>query len=158
MEDGFVRFVDRTTNPDFAEELSAVALTAEGLGTRPSRHAKVALRATFASGTPLSVRGEVGGFTGPYFLDLTVDITDYPVPRLNPYLDHLLGWVAKNGTLTATMQYRLAGDDLQAEQRRHPPRPRSRAGRDVAARSSSAWGCRSTPWWACSRIARATST
>ena len=115
MEDGFVRFVDRTTDPDFAEELSAVALTAEGLGTRPSRHAKVALRTMFASGTPLSVRGEVGGFTGPYFLDLTVDITDYPVPRLNPYLDHLLGWVAKNGTLTATMQYRLSGDDLQAD-------------------------------------------
>jgi uncharacterized protein involved in outer membrane biogenesis len=115
MEDGFVRFVDRTTNPDFAEELSAVTLTAEGLGTRAARRAKVALRATFASGTPLSVRGEVAGFTGPYFLNLTVDITDYPVPRLNPYLDHLLGWVAKNGTLTATMQYQLAGDDLQAE-------------------------------------------
>ena len=158
MEDGFVRFVDRTTDPDFAEELSAVALTAEGLGTRPSRHAKVALRATFASGTPLSVRGEVGGFTGPHFLDLTVDITDYPVPRLNPYLDHLLGWVAKNGTLTATMHYRLSGDDLQAD---NDVTLRGldleRAG-DVRARSSSASGCRSTRWWACSRIARATST
>ena len=115
LEDGFVRFVDRTTNPDFAEELSAVSLTAEGLGTRPSRNAKVALRATFASGTPLSIRGEVGGFTGPHFLDLTVEITDYPVPRLNPYMDHLLAWVAKDGTLTATLHYQLSGDDLQAD-------------------------------------------
>jgi hypothetical protein len=115
MEDGFVRFVDRTTNPDFAEELSAVSLTAEGVGTRPSRNAKVALRATFASGTPLAIRGEVGGFMGPHFLDLTVEITDYPVPRLNPYMDHLLAWVAKDGTLTAALHYRLSGDDLQAE-------------------------------------------
>jgi uncharacterized protein involved in outer membrane biogenesis len=115
MEDGFVRFVDRTTNPDFAEELSAVSLTAEGVGTRPSRNAKVALRATFASGTPLSIRGEVGGFMGPHFLDLTVEMNDYPVPRLNPYMDHLLAWIAKGGTLTAALHYRLSGDDLQAD-------------------------------------------
>ena len=115
LEDGFVRFVDRTTDPDFAEELSAVSVTAEGIGTRPSRHAKVALRATFASGTPLSIRGAVGGFTGPHFLDLTVEITEYPVPRLNPYMDHLLAWIAKDGTLTATLHYQLSGDDLQAD-------------------------------------------
>ena len=64
---------------------------------------------------PLSIRGEVGGFTGPHFLDLTVEITDYPVPRLNPYMDHLLAWVAKDGTLTAALHYRLAGDELQAD-------------------------------------------
>jgi len=115
LEDGFVRFVDRTTDPDFAEELSAVSVTAEGIGTRPSRHAKVALRATFASGTPLSIRGAVGGFMGPHFLDLTVEITEYPVPRLNPYMDHLLAWIAKDGTLTATLHYQLSGDDLQAD-------------------------------------------
>jgi hypothetical protein len=115
MEDGFVRFVDRTTNPDFAEELSAVSLTAEGLGTRQSRRGKISLRGTFASGTPLAIQGEVGGFTPPYFLDLTVGITDYPVPRLNPFMDHLLAWVAKDGILTATLHYRLSGDDLQAE-------------------------------------------
>jgi len=115
MEDGFVRFVDRTTNPDFSEELSAVSFNAEGLGTRQSRRGKIALRGTFASGTPLAIQGEVGGFTPPYFLDLTVGITDYPVPRLNPFMDHLLAWVARDGILTATLHYRLAGDDLQAE-------------------------------------------
>ena len=158
MEDGFVRFVDRTTDPDFAEELSAVALTAEGLGTRPSRHAKVALRTMFASGTPLAVRGEVGGFTGPHFLDLTVDITDYPVPRLNPYLDHLLGWVAKNGTLTATMQLPALGRRSAGRQRRHPARPRSRPGRDGQRGPAARGAAARHPGGRCSRIARATST
>ena len=114
MEEGFVRFVDRTTHPDYAEEVSGLALTAEGLGTRPSRRAKLTLRGTFASGTPLSVHGELGGLVGPRFLDLTVDVRDFPVPRLNPYLAHLVAWVAHQGTLTAELRYRVNGDDLEA--------------------------------------------
>jgi hypothetical protein len=114
MEDGFVRFVDRTTHPDYAEEVSGLALTAEGLGTRPSRRAKLTLRGTFASGTPLSVHGELGGLIGPRFLDLTVDVRDFPVPRLNPYLAHLVAWVARQGTLTAELRYRVNDDDLEA--------------------------------------------
>jgi hypothetical protein len=114
MEDGFVRFVDRTTHPDYAEEVSGLVLTAEGLGTRPARRARVALRGTFASGTPLSVHGELGGLLGPRFLDLAVEVRNFPVPRLNPYLAHLVAWVARRGTLTAALRYRVNGDDLEA--------------------------------------------
>ena len=32
VEDGFLRFVDRTSTPDLAEELGGITLTAEGLG------------------------------------------------------------------------------------------------------------------------------
>ena len=114
MQDGFVRFVDRTTEPDYAEEISGIALTATGLGTRPDRHGTITLRGTFASGTPLAVKGEVGGFTGPRYLDATVEMRDFPMPRLNPYLIRQLGWVAKGGTMTAVVRYRIVGDDLEA--------------------------------------------
>ena len=114
MQDGFVRFVDRTTEPDYAEEIWGIALAATDLGTRPSRRGKVMLRGTFASGTPLAVNGEIGGFTGPRYLDATVEIRDFPMPRLNPYLIRQLGWVAKSGTMTAVVHYRIVGDDLEA--------------------------------------------
>ncbi|HEX6211834.1 MAG TPA: DUF748 domain-containing protein, partial [Methylomirabilota bacterium] len=114
LDDGFLRFVDRTTRPVYTEEVSAIALSAEGLGTNPRRHATVDLRGTFASGTPLSVAGQVSSFTGPLFLDLTVGIKDFPVPRLNPYLDQLSSWVARQGILTASLHYKLDGDELEA--------------------------------------------
>jgi hypothetical protein len=114
LDDGFLRFVDRTTNPDYAEELSGILITAEGLGTNPRRHGSLDLRGRLASGNVLTVRGQVGGLTGPRFLDLTVDVSEFPVPRLNPYLDRLSTWVARQGTLTASLRYRLADDDLQA--------------------------------------------
>jgi Domain of Unknown Function (DUF748) len=113
-EDGFVRFVDHTTDPDYAEELSAITVTAEGLGTDPARRGTVDLRGTFASGTPLTVRGQLGGLTGPRVLDITVDVREFPVPRLNPYLDRLSAWIARQGTLTATLHYKVNGDDLEA--------------------------------------------
>jgi uncharacterized protein DUF748 len=123
MHDGFVRFVDRTTSPPYAEELSAITFTGESLGTTPTRagaaprHGTVALRGMFASGTPLVLRGTVGSYPGPLFLDVTVDVTDFPIPRLNPYLDRLSSWVARQGTLTATLTYHVEGDDLEAVNR-----------------------------------------
>ncbi len=114
LEDGFLRFVDRTTSPDYAEELSGITLTAEGLGTNPRRHGTVDLRGTFASGTPLTVVGQISSFTGPRFLDLTVGVKDFPVPRLNPYLDRLSSWIARQGILSASLHYKLDGDELEA--------------------------------------------
>lgn len=120
MREGFVRFVDRTTDPAYAEELSNVTLTGENLGTTPTRQGAaprrgaLEVRGQFASGTPIAIHGKVGSYPGPIFLDIVVELTDFPVPRLNPYLDRLSSYVAKQGTLTATLTYRVDGDDLDA--------------------------------------------
>jgi len=114
LDEGFLRFVDRTTTPDYAEELSGITLVAEGVGTNPRRHGTVDLRGTLASGTPLTVAGQISSFTGPLFLDLTVGVKDFPVPRLNPYLDRLSSWIARQGILTASLHYKLDGDELEA--------------------------------------------
>src|SRR5256712_2782213 len=120
MQDGFIRFVDRTTDPPYAEELSKITLIGENLGTTPTRQGAPArrgtvdLRGTLASGTPLAVRGKIGSYPGPLYLDVTVDIADFPVSRLNPYLDRLSSWIATLGTLTATLTYKVDGDDLDA--------------------------------------------
>ena len=114
LEDGFVRFVDRTTDPDYAEELSGISLVAEGLGTDARRRGTIDLRGTLASGTPVEVRGRVGALGSPPFLDLTVEAKRFPVIRLNPYLDRLSSWVARQGTLTASLRYTLDGDALEA--------------------------------------------
>jgi Domain of Unknown Function (DUF748) len=119
-QDGFIRYVDRTTEPAYAEELWNLTLTGENLGTTPTRAGApprlgtVELRGQFGSGTPLAVHAKVGSVPGPIFLDATVEVSDFPIPRLNPYLDRLSSYVARQGTLTATLTYRVDGDDLDA--------------------------------------------
>src|SRR5207247_7423466 len=59
LTNGFGRFVDHATDPDFAEELSAVNLTMVGLGNTPTDKARTALRATLGPSAPLSISGDL---------------------------------------------------------------------------------------------------
>ena len=120
VEDGFIRYVDRTTDPDYAEELSQVRLLGENLGTTPTREGAAPRRGTidlqgrFPTGTPLAVKGTIGSYPGPLYADVTVEVARFPVPRLNPYLDRLSSWIARQGTLTAALGYKVDGDELDA--------------------------------------------
>jgi uncharacterized protein DUF748 len=114
LSDGFGRFVDRTTEPDFAEELSAVNLTLIGVGNTPSDNARVAARATLGPGAPLSISGELGSVGAPPRADVLFTLSGYAAPRANAYLDTLFGWTARQGSLTVAAHYRVEGDELDA--------------------------------------------
>lgn len=114
LADGFGRFVDRTTEPDFAEELSGVTLTLSGLGNTPSDNAHTAVRATLGPGAALSISGELGTVGAPPNVDVVFTLGGYAAPRANAYLDTLFGWTARQGTLTLAAHYRLEGDQLDA--------------------------------------------
>ena len=114
LSDGFGRFVDRTTEPDFAEELSAVNLTLVGIGNTPSDKARTAVRATIGPSAALSISGELGTVGAPPAADVVFTLSGYAAPRANAYLDTLFGWTARQGTLTLAAHYRIEGDELDA--------------------------------------------
>ncbi len=115
VENGFVRFVDRTVSPSFVEEVSRLAITAQGLGTAAATRSPVTAAGRLTGGTPVRLTGVVGPLAGPLFLDLRGTVTDLPLSRTNPYASHLVGWIARRGALTATVHYRVQGDHLEAE-------------------------------------------
>ena len=114
LTDGFGRYVDRTTQPDFAEEISAVNLTVLGLGNTASDRARTAVRATIGPSAPLSVSGELGAVGGPAAIDVLFTLGGYAAPRANAYLDTLFGWTARAGMLSIAAHYRVEGDQLDA--------------------------------------------
>ncbi len=114
MEDGFLRIVDHTTAPSFAAELSGVALAAEGFAVNVERRARVTLRGRLGQDAALGVQGEMAALGTPRYLDASLQAENVDVTRLNPYLDQVIGWVARQGRLTATLQYQVEGDDLRA--------------------------------------------
>jgi hypothetical protein len=115
VENGFVRFVDATTSPRFVEEISAIALTARGLGTRSDARSPLSLTARLSGGAPVEVSGVVGSLTGPPSADLRGKLTQLALPRINPYLDAMIGWVARRGALSVTFHHDLRGGRLAAE-------------------------------------------
>jgi hypothetical protein len=114
VTDGFGRFVDRVPEPDFAEEVSAVNLTVVGAGTAPGTLARTTLRATLGPASPIALSGELTPPNGPRRVDMLVTLGDYPAPRLNPYLQTLFGWTARQGRITLAAHYIVDGDELEA--------------------------------------------
>jgi uncharacterized protein involved in outer membrane biogenesis len=113
VDEGFVRFVDRTTTPAFAEEASRIAVTGRGLGTARDARGQVTLAGKIGT-APFELKGTVGALRGPLNLDLEGKLTDYPLPRVNPYSNQLIGWIARRGAFGSTVRYRVTNDVLDA--------------------------------------------
>ncbi len=114
VEEGFVRFVDRTTTPAFAEEASRIALTGRGLGTAPDSRGQVAMNGRLTGGAPFEIKGTLGAIGGPLNLEIDGKLTDFPLTRVNPYSNKLIGWVARRGAFGATVHYRVVDNRIEA--------------------------------------------
>ena len=114
VEEGFVRFVDRTTTPAFTEEASRIALTGRGLGTARDRRGQMTMAGRLTGGAPFELRGAVGAIGGPLNFDLEGKLTDFPLPRVNPYSNKLIGWIARRGAFGATVHYRVTDNRVEA--------------------------------------------
>ena len=111
LEKALARFVDYTTEPDYAEELEDVDITFAPLTTVPGRRTRFSVTGGIGGGS-LKIKGE-GSYGDRPALDMTLEIHDYIVPRADPYLAHYTGWVAKSGKLDITGVYKLDGVQLE---------------------------------------------
>ena len=115
VEDGFVRFVDRTTRPSFVEEVSGLASTVRRLGTAPDARSPFTVSGRLSGSAPFQLEGTVGPIMGPLFLEVKGKMSDLALTYLNPYANQYLGWIARRGVLGLTFDYRIADDSLDAK-------------------------------------------
>jgi hypothetical protein len=115
VEEGFVRFLDRTTHPAFSQDLSRLALTVTGFGNRPDRRAKVALQGIVGGDAGLDIRGELNALGAPTFVDLVGELRSFKLPSVDPYVAPNIGWVIKRGELQYKVRFKLEGDQLSAD-------------------------------------------
>ena len=113
-ENGDLRFVDRASLPVYSEEMSRMTVSVAGLTNAPGERARVRLQGVVGPHGALDLSGEIAPFDDPFFLDLAGELSEFPVPRVNPYMQRFLDWVAQTGTLTTRLHYRVVGDRLEA--------------------------------------------
>jgi hypothetical protein len=115
VEDGNIRFLDRTTRPAFSQDLSRLMLTVTDFGNRPGRRAKVALESVVGGDAGLDIRGEIGPLGAPTFVDLVGELRSYKLPSVDPYAAAATGWVIKRGELQYKVRFKLDGTELSAD-------------------------------------------
>ncbi len=114
IQDGYARFIDRTTTPFFSEEVSGLTATVRNLDTATAAPASISVQGTVGTDAALQLGGELALFGEPFSLDLSGELEGFAVPRTNPYARHFLDWIARRGSLTTKVHYRIVGDELDA--------------------------------------------
>jgi hypothetical protein len=117
LDDGAVRFVDRTAEPLYSEELDRLALRVRGLASGSPEPARVEVQGVLGNTAALELAGEVAPFATPFVLDLQGELREFPLPRTNPMFRRLFAWLLTRGSLTTRVHYRIVGDQLDARNR-----------------------------------------
>jgi uncharacterized protein DUF748 len=115
IEDGGARFADRSVSPPYVEDMSRAWGEITGIATAPAPAAAVQLRAVLGPSAALTLRGKAGPLGGPLFADVTAELRDFSIARVNPYLARFTAWTAEQGRLSTTVQCRIKGDELEVK-------------------------------------------
>jgi hypothetical protein len=116
LEDGYARFLDRTTTPHFSQDVSRLTLTIRDLSNERGRgQPTLSAQAVIGGDAALDIRGELSGIGESLRADLVGELRDYRLTSANPYADRLTSWIIQQGTLTAKVHYHIEGDRLSAE-------------------------------------------
>jgi hypothetical protein len=114
LQDGFIRFLDRTTTPAFSQDLSRLDVKVTGFGNQRGRRAKLTLQSAVGGDAGLDIRGEIGPIGGPPFVDLVGELRSFKLPSVDPYAAANIGWVIKKGELQYKVRFLLDDVTLHA--------------------------------------------
>ena len=115
VEEGFARFIDRTGEQPYTEELSRLAINIKGLSNAPGKRGTLTLQSVIGATGAFSLQGEIAPLGETLWLDLDGELRDFAIPRVNPYTNPLLSWIAREGQLGTKVHFRLDGDKLDAK-------------------------------------------
>jgi hypothetical protein len=114
IEDGFVRFLDRTTSPAFSKDLSRLSVVVNNLGNDPGRRARLKATSIVGGDSAVDLRGELGAIGSPASVDLVGDLEGLQLASMNPYAERAIGWVVKRGELQYKIHFTLDASALAA--------------------------------------------
>jgi uncharacterized protein involved in outer membrane biogenesis len=115
VEEGFARFIDRTAEQPYTEELSRLAINIKGLSNAPGKKGKLTLQSVIGATGALELHGDIAPLGESLWLDLDGELRDFAIPRVNPYTTSLLSWIAKDGRLGTKVHFGLDGDKLDVK-------------------------------------------
>jgi hypothetical protein len=115
IEDGFIRFLDRTTTPAFSQDLSRLDVALTDFGNRPDRRARLVLQSVVGGDAGLDIRGEISALGAPTLVDLVGELRSFKLPSVDPYASAATGWVIKTGELQYKVRFKLDGNELAAD-------------------------------------------
>jgi hypothetical protein len=115
VEDGYVRFLDRSTQPPFSEDITKLAVTVKDLSNKASQRANLLVQALIGGDAALDIRGDMSAIGAPTYVNMVGELKKFTLAAANPYMDSLLAWTIRRGELTAKLEYKIEEGKLDAK-------------------------------------------
>jgi hypothetical protein len=115
VEDGYVRFLDHSTQPPFSEDITKLTVTVKDLSNKASQRANLLVQAVIGGDSALDIRGDLSAIGAPTYVDMVGELKKFTLAAANPYVDSLLAWSIRRGELTAKLEYRIEQGKLDAK-------------------------------------------
>jgi len=115
VEDGYVRFLDHSTQPPFSEDITKLTVTVKDLSNKASQRANLLVQAIIGGDAALDIRGEMSAIGAPTYVDMVGELKKFTLAAANPYMDSLLAWTIRRGELTAKLEYKIEQGKLDAK-------------------------------------------
>ena len=113
IDNGYVRFIDRSVEPAFSETLSRLAVRVEGISTTPGKRAKLSTQAIVGGDAALDVHGELAPL-GELYADIQGELRDFTLTSVNPYASSVVAWIVDRGKLGIKFKYHVERDQIEA--------------------------------------------
>ncbi|HEX9747720.1 MAG TPA: DUF748 domain-containing protein [Methylomirabilota bacterium] len=115
VEDGYVRFLDHSTQPPFSEDITKLTVTVKDLSNKASQRANLLVQAIIGGDSALDIRGEMSAIGAPTYVDMAGELKQFTLAAANPYMDSMLAWMIRRGELTAKLEYKIEQGKLDAK-------------------------------------------
>jgi hypothetical protein len=112
IEDGYVRFLDHTTQPPFSNDISKLTVSVKDLSNKPGQRATVLTQAVIGGDATLDIRGEMAAIGAPTYVNMVTELNKLALASANPYVDGAIGWIIRRGELTAKLESKIDKDQL----------------------------------------------
>jgi len=113
LVNGNIDFSDRFIRPNYSANLTGMTGFVSALG--PDTAGELLLRGRVDNAGSVEIAGTINPFASTLQLDLKAQARDIDLPRATPYAVKYLGYGIEKGKLSARLQYRIVGRQLEAD-------------------------------------------
>ncbi len=80
----------------------------------PGRRGQLVAQGVIGARGAIELHGQVAPLGESLYVDLEGELRDFAIPRVNPYVNRTLAWIARDGQLSTKVHFRIDGDHLEA--------------------------------------------
>ena len=113
VSDGALDFADLSLRPQFATRMHDLKGVVSGLGTDPSRSAKLQLDARVDKFGSARIRGQISIIRPEQFTDIEMVFRNLQMTSLSPYVAKFAGYQIASGRLALDLHYKVADRKLK---------------------------------------------